>query len=535
MPRSDPWHEEAGIEDILLTAPPGCGKTHHLAHYIHGLVARRLVAAPQQVLAMTFSTKATHNLRARISEVAGPVERRRIHVVNFHGVGYRLYRAHAATLGLNPNALLPQPGWLARHRSAIAADYHANPWDLRDQIDAAKDGAFNQEQALDELESGAGMAGRAYEEGLRAADRLDHIDAIRHALCLLNIPEIARLYQCRIPVVVVDECQDLTRSQFLMASKLSGRALVLAGDQAQGIYRFARADPAWVYEQMELRNPRRKTLTVSYRSSPAVLRVVSAIATELGGVLLESAYPDNWPDGGRAATQAFPDTRTEAAALLGHIQADLASDPSATVAVMARAGYRRSDLESVARADGIAFELWDHPVHRPRVVQLLRQHLARACAAHPGDPERLQELYNLCFGACDADDIETIDELNEAFETIEDLIATQTLEQVVGDIRTAGDPDQPVSPGLHFLTGHSGKGQQFDHVYVIGLEEGILPDWRARTAEELGDELAALHVMVSRARTSVTISRCDDVRRDPAKPWLRPPSRWWALLEAACI
>lgn len=528
------WYEDAGLEDILLTAPPGCGKTHHLAHYIHGLIARGLVAAPQQVLAMTFSTKATHNLRARINELAGPVERRRVHVVNFHGISYRLYRAHSATLGLNPNALHPQPGWLARHRSAIATKYHTNPWDLRDRIDAAKDGAFDQEQVLDELEAGAGMAGRAYEEGLRAADRLDHIDAIRHALCLLDVAEIARLYQCRFPVVVVDECQDLTRSQFQIARKLSGGPLVLAGDRAQGIYRFARADPAWVYEQMELRNPRSETLAVSYRSSPAVLRVVSAVATQLGGEPLECAYPEHWPDGGRATAHVFADTRTEAAALLQHINADLHGDPSAAVAVMARTGYRRADLEAAARASGIAFELWDHPVHRPRVVQMLRQHLPKACAAHPDDRERLQELYNLCFGACDADDIETVDELNEAFETIEELLATQPLEQVISDIRTAGDPDQPVSPGLHFLTGHSGKGQQFDHVYVLGLEEGILPDWRATSEVQLGEELAVLHVMVSRARTSVTISRCDDVRRDPERAWFRAPSQWWQLLEAAC-
>ena len=36
------WYEDAGLEDILLTAPPGCGKTHHLAHYIHGLIAGKV-------------------------------------------------------------------------------------------------------------------------------------------------------------------------------------------------------------------------------------------------------------------------------------------------------------------------------------------------------------------------------------------------------------------------------------------------------------------------------------------------------------
>ena len=44
------------------------------------------------------------------------------------------------------------------------------------------------------------------------------------------------------------------------------------------------------------------------------------------------------------------------------------------------------------------------------------------------------------------DDHETIEELNEAFESIEDLITGQPLAQVVGDTRTAGDPDRAPPP-----------------------------------------------------------------------------------------
>ena len=31
-------------------------------------------------------------------------------------------------------------------------------------------------------------------------------------------------------------------------------------------------------------------------------------------------------------------------------------------------------------------------------------------------------------------------------------------------------------PGVHLLTGHIGKGQQFDWVIVIGAEEGCIPN-----------------------------------------------------------
>src|SRR5690606_719326 len=120
MTGDEPWYLKAGIQDILITAPPGCGKTHHLAHLIHSLIARGLVERPQQILALTFSVKAKKNLETRIHQLTSPTERRRVHVTNFHGISYRLYRAHAATLDLDPEALLPMPGWLAEHRQKVA-------------------------------------------------------------------------------------------------------------------------------------------------------------------------------------------------------------------------------------------------------------------------------------------------------------------------------------------------------------------------------------------------------------------------------
>lgn len=529
------WYGKVGLEDVLITAPPGCGKTHQLAHFGYSLLSRGLIPAPQQVLAITFSTKARTNLRSRIHELANPGQRRRCHVTNFHGMSYRLYRAHAATLGLDPSALFPQPGWLAHHRAAVAKRHEANRYDLKERIDEAKAGSFDQEETLERLERVAGSAGVDYEEGLRLANRLDFSDAIRHAVRLLEVEEVARLYQCRFPVVVVDECQDLTRLQFRMAERLSGQALVLAGDRAQGIYGFAGADPSWTYNRMLERDPLEVKLDTSHRSSPAVLRVVSAVASELGGQEVGCADPSAWPGGGSAQTLRFTNTWAEADRILELANLDLDANPSATVAVMARGGWRRREIEEGARSAGIAFELWDYPVHRPRVVQLLRQHLPTALNLYESDRERLDELFLLCFEECGQDDVETEDDLNHAVESLEELLGIAPLEQIISDIRTAADDEVPVSPGLHFVNGHSGKGQQFDHVYVLGLEEGILPDYRSTSdVDKLREELAVLHVMVSRARQSLTVTSTRDVRRDVDRQWLRNPSRWLGLIEAAC-
>ncbi len=57
--------------------------------------------------------------------------------------------------------------------------------------------------------------------------------------------------------------------------------------------------------------------------------------------------------------------------------------------------------------------------------------------------------------------------------------------------------------GVHCLTGHAGKGQQFDWVFVLGLEDGSIPDFRAKNLESKREEARVLSVMISRARIGV--------------------------------
>ena len=61
-------------------------------------------------------------------------------------------------------------------------------------------------------------------------------------------------------------------------------------------------------------------------------------------------------------------------------------------------------------------------------------------------------------------------------------------------------------PGIHLLTGHTGKGQQFDWVIVVGAEDGTMPDFRANTRETIAEEARVLSVMLSRARHGVVLS-----------------------------
>lgn len=94
-----------------------------------------------------------------------------------------------------------------------------------------------------------------------------------------------------------------------------------------------------------------------------------------------------------------------------------------------------------------------------------------------------------------------LDELASALQVLEEMVAEGApLPEAVGSYRVSTDLGIPVTPGTHVLSGHRGKGQEFDWVVVAGLEDGHVPDFRTADNAQLAEELRVLHVMVSRAR-----------------------------------
>jgi superfamily I DNA/RNA helicase len=75
---------------------------------------------------------------------------------------------------------------------------------------------------------------------------------------------------------------------------------------------------------------------------------------------------------------------------------------------------------------------------------------------------------------------------------------------------------------------HSSKGLEFDHVYLVGLEEELLP--HKRSIEEdptVAEERRLCYVGITRARKHLTISRCL-TRRKYGEVEERKPSRFLA-------
>lgn len=86
--------------------------------------------------------------------------------------------------------------------------------------------------------------------------------------------------------------------------------------------------------------------------------------------------------------------------------------------------------------------------------------------------------------------------------------------------------------GIHLLSGHVGKGQQFDWVVVVGAEDGVTPDFRSKTQAAKLEDARVLSVMLSRARHGVVVTYA---ARVPAggRVWNRNASPFFRNLAAA--
>lgn len=483
---------------MLCVAPAGSGKTTTLVARVCWLVASG--ADPASITAVTFNKRAADELGARLATALEPFAAGAVvRVRTFHALGREiLAEAGAPVKNLTDRAEVVRA--LNGGRGLPAAEMRRlDDGFSRLKLDEGLDAAATERLlGAPEPRPDADLLHRfvAYEGWLAARSALDFDDLVRRALVVLRDDAAALAgWRARCATLLVDEVQDVDRSQLDLAVLLAGerRDIFLVGDDDQTIYAWRLADVRRVLDLAgALPGLRRVDLVTNYRCPrPVVERAVrlitgnkerfaKSIRARDGAAGTLALAPDSGDDLDRARqllTTWLP-AATGVHAILARTNIELA--PYAAVALERGIPYRAAEDGLLLDDATLDTALTTLPAHEPPAVALART---------GGRPNRLAR--SLVSWALP---YRTAAEFRAAINTAR--MRRAALRQ---------DDAQ-----LVLATAHGTKGLEFDHVAVIGMDEHVFPS--RRTLEDSDDPTRALeeerrlaYVAWTRARKSLTL------------------------------
>lgn len=303
---------------ILLTAPAGTGKTGTLARRIARLVEKGM-AAPEEILCLTFTNKACREMEHRIQEYMGE-KGQGVSVKTIHGFCYEFIQAEAD----NPeNRYVNLSVWDEEDCRELMDDilekWNTRPGNERQMIrnsryffydvDKAKrwllernrytgeaadylaamnailPNPFNVDKNRVRAEMAAG-----YDRQLHSLGSMDFNDILIGALHLLSDDGCSRRWSSRFRYLHVDEMQDMSMLEYGIVLRLASQARVLlAGDYFQTIYEWRGSDPIQLIQRFTREfHPEVYTFTENYRATPLLLKAAEGY--------LRNAFSKDIPD-----------------------------------------------------------------------------------------------------------------------------------------------------------------------------------------------------------------------------------------------
>lgn len=274
---------------LLVLSGAGTGKTRVLTTRIAYLLATGK-ATPWQILAVTFTNKASREMKDRLEKMIG-LSARSVWLGTFHSIGFKILSRYTAEAGLKPNFIVlntdDQERLLKKIMQENGVDIKQhNPATLLDIIQRWKDRGLSP-TAITPAEDSAFCDNRArgfyqlYQNRLRELNAADFGDLLLLPLELLkNNPTILSYYQSQFRYILVDEYQDTNIAQYLFLRLLAQKSgnLCCVGDDDQSIYSWRGAEVSNILNFQHIYpNATLIRLERNYRSTAHILGAASAL------------------------------------------------------------------------------------------------------------------------------------------------------------------------------------------------------------------------------------------------------------------
>ena len=592
---------------LLVLAGAGSGKTGVITQKIAWLIEKQQYA-PSSIFAVTFTNKASNEMRERLKKQLSSKQMRGLTIATFHRLGMDMLHKDGEAIGLRKGFTIMDQGDSGSALRELIKEGNSSIEErvLQNRISYWKNEFIEPEKALaeaaDDADRVSALLYARYNELLRACNSVDFDDLISLPVKMLNEHrEIRDKWRGRVRHLLVDEYQDTNAAQYALVQLLVDKfgALTAVGDDDQSIYSWRGARPENLMAlKVDYPNLRVIKLEQNYRSSQRILRCANAVISHNPHEFEKRLWSD-LGIGDMLRVSVCKHTLDEAEwvaaeMLTRHYQKDT---PWGDFAILYRSNFQSRAFEQALREKKIPYvisggksffdkveikdmmaylKLMVNPdddtaflrcINTPRreigptTLAKLGNHASNRrislfAACHDVGLEssitgrglhRLQRFANwLTLTADNAERGDTMAVVKGVFEDIDysDWIEQQhdsppkakravenTLELFAWIERISTDEDQKEQPlaeivrslclhdmlsrqneeadnsQVQLMTLHAAKGLEFPHVFMVGMEENLLPHRNSVEADTIEEERRLAYVGMTRARHTLTFTR----------------------------
>ncbi len=478
-------------------------------------------------------------------------------VGTFHSLGVRILKEEAALANRTPFFTIFDDEDSSSLIKSIMKEMQLSgdrfsPYAVMAEISRIKNNLLDLDEYLDSgrYEQVIGSVFQKYEATLLKSNAFDFDDLLEKVVRIfLGHPEVLEKYRKRWNYILVDEFQDVNTNQYLFVKLLAmnHKNLFVIGDDAQSIYAFRGSDfRNFLNFEKDWPDATVITLDENYRSTKNIIKAASELIKKNKFQKQKNLWTGN-PEGELIRVSAFQNADLEAYSIAEKISAALASGESPKeIAILYRTNAQSRALEQALIRRRVPYEIYGGLKFYARkeikdIVASLRYAYNPQDSAGSGritktfnKGPRAILLENLPRLAGELTIVELINYFleqthyteylathfknpDERIENIKELIAFASsfnnprdfLDQVTLLSSLDGRPKLQEN-AIKLMTIHLAKGLEFDRVFIVGANEGLLPHGRSLAkSDDLEEERRLMYVAMTRARKHLNISFYD--------------------------
>ena len=391
---------------VLVLAGAGTGKTRVLTTRIAHIFSLGLARA-WEILAVTFTNKASREMRERVETLVGQGAEAMQWLGTFHAISAKILRRHAELVGLKSNfTILDTDDQIRLLKQVLKAEnIDDKRWPARalaHRIDGWKNRGLTPAQVpageAHDFADGKGAALYAlYQERLKILNAVDFGDLLLEALRLFrDNPDVLADYQRRFKYILVDEYQDTNTAQYLWLRLIAQgrRNICCVGDDDQSVYGWRGAEVENIL-RFEKDFPGAKTVRLerNYRSTGHILAAASHLIAHNEGRLGKTLFTDGG-EGEKPSVTGVWDSEEEARAIGEAIeQLQRRAHDLEEIAILVRASFQMREFEERFITLGLPYRVIGGPRFYERAE--IRDALAYLrCVAQPADDLAFERIVN---------------------------------------------------------------------------------------------------------------------------------------------